>query len=587
MSIKVNSLIFSRSFFPRSSLQKHILFPRIAPISSSKTYSFTVFKRNLVTHIANPNDNTINCTVIDDTGNIRSMSKRFNKMDFLKSCNLYPRDLRKIDNTSIDIIPSIAVRKNCILVNLLHIKSIIKKDEIFIFDSSDLSSIKKLSLFIYDLQDKLKINMHQNISFEFKVLESILINVLLVLENDLNQHSSEIKQILKGLENEIDRRKLRDLLIHSKSISDFYQRSTLIRDVLDDLLDNDDDLRGMYLSKNSNNILHCNDGTRHQLANIIANNTPSVPVITSKHASTVNEYSSNSNITKKSDTKETKSDTDDNDTDEIEFLVENYYKQCDEFVQQASSLISDIKSTEQIVNIILDSNRNSLMLYDLKITIYTLGFTVATTIPAFYGMNLKNFIEESNYGLVGIVSISVLLAIFITKLSFSKLRNVQRKTMMIHPLFKNEDISSNLIVPKNVKKASNNLYGINSTGNANAKSPGKQILSPSSSTLGSSFSIKSLKNKFYDTTGLGVSGNLVYNTEKLHNQLPRPSETNNGWINFYLKTKGQTTEILDKIKLFNVKKSKRLPKGNLNNKRNRINNLKSWRWLTNNRQEKP
>ena len=111
--------------------------------------------------------------------------------------------------------------------------------------------------------------------------------------------------------------------------------------------------------------------------------------------------------------------------DEIELILESYYRQCDEFVQQAGSLLNDIKATEEIVNIILDANRNSLMLFELKITVYTLGFTVATLLPAFYGMNLKNYIEESNWGFGMVVVFSIVQGLAITWLNFKKLHKVQ------------------------------------------------------------------------------------------------------------------------------------------------------------------
>lgn len=80
-------------------------------------------------------------------------------------------------------------------------------------------------------------------------------------------------------------------------------------------------------------------------------------------------------------------------------LLESYYKHCDEIVQTVDNLVSNIRSTEEIINIILDSNRNSLMLLDLKFQIGTLGLGAGAFISALYGMNLQNFIEETNWGL--------------------------------------------------------------------------------------------------------------------------------------------------------------------------------------------
>lgn len=55
--------------------------------------------------------------------------------------------------------------------------------------------------------------------------------------------------------------------------------------------------------------------------------------------------------------------------DEVELLLEAYVKQVDGIVQEADQLASNMRNTEEIVNIILDANRNSLMLLDLKVPI--------------------------------------------------------------------------------------------------------------------------------------------------------------------------------------------------------------------------
>lgn len=322
-----------------------------------------------------PNDSFVSCTTFDMKGNIKTVSKKYPKMKFLKDNHLFPRDFRKIDTSSIDVVPLIMVRSpHAILVNLLHIKAIIKKDTVMIFDTSTPSIATKLGLFMYDLEMKLKLPSG-NMCYEFRALESILISVMSYLEAELSVHRTSCGLILSELEDEIDRNKLQQLLIDSKKLSSFYQKAVLIRDVLEELLENDEDLAGMYLSSPK------------------------------KFDTSIENY------------------------EDLEMMIESYYNQCDEFVQQAGSLINDIKATEEIVNIILDANRNSLMLFELKVTVYTLGFTVATLVPAFYGMNLKNYIEESQYGFGAVVVLSIIQGLLITIMNFRRLNSVQKLTM--------------------------------------------------------------------------------------------------------------------------------------------------------------
>ncbi|KAG5416847.1 MRS2 [Candida metapsilosis] len=326
-----------------------------------------------------PSDLYVSCTVFDSKGNITSVSRKYPKMQFLKENHLFPRDLRKIDTSSIDVVPTIMIRpSNAILVNLLYIKAIIKKNSVMVFDTSNSEVATKLGILMYDLEMKLKASSNStSMPYEFRALESILVSVMSYLEAEIKTYISSCGMILGELENQVDRKKLQELLIRSKQLSSFHQKALLIRDVLEELLENDEDLAGMYLSKPK---VLGNEGEESY--------------------------------------------------DDLEMILESYYRQCDECVQQAGSLLNDIRATEEIVNIILDANRNSLMLFELKVTVYTLGITVATLIPAFYGMNLKNYIEDSNLGFAAVVVFSLIQGGIITWFNFKKLHKVQRLTMM-------------------------------------------------------------------------------------------------------------------------------------------------------------
>ncbi|KAG7813817.1 hypothetical protein KL921_000091 [Ogataea angusta] len=348
-----------------------------------------------------PDSSDVSCTIFDASGNVVAVSKSFPKAKFLHENGLFPRDLRKIDSSNVDVAPIIAVRSNCILINLLHIKALVKADSVLVFDTANSEAASKLSLFMYDLEAKLKVKTvhgttNVNQSYEFRALESILINVMAVLETELQQHLRVCTKILNHLDTEIDREKLRDLLVNSKKLTTFYQKSLLIKNVLDELLDNDDDLESMYLSERS----VYGGPFRQEELRIDGNG--------SKDHESVNMS------------------MDELDTGEIEMLLESYYKQCDEIVQQAETLINDIKSTEEIVNIILDANRNSLMVFELKISIYTMGATVATLAPALYGMNLKNYLEESEFAFGAVVFFSVVAGAAMVVNSFRHLKNVQK-----------------------------------------------------------------------------------------------------------------------------------------------------------------
>jgi len=81
------------------------------------------------------------------------------------------------------------------------------------------------------------------------------------------------------------------------------------------------------------------------------------------------------------------------------------------------------------VKAILDANRNSLMLLDLKFSIGTLGIGSGAFIAALYGMNLKNFIEESDVGFLGVTGWCFIFAGMVCGYGLTKLRKVQRISM--------------------------------------------------------------------------------------------------------------------------------------------------------------
>ena len=69
------------------------------------------------------------------------------------------------------------------------------------------------------------------------------------------------------------------------------------------------------------------------------------------------------------------------------------------------------------------------MLLDLKFSIGTLGIGSGAFVASLYGMNLKNFLEESDLGFWGVSAWSALFAAFVWAYGLKKLRRVQRVSM--------------------------------------------------------------------------------------------------------------------------------------------------------------
>jgi magnesium transporter len=151
---------------------------------------------------------------------------------------------------------------------------------------------------MYDLEGKLQLReggSANTLPYEFRALEAVLISVTSALEGEFEGVREPVVQVLRELEEDIDRNKLRHLLIYSKKLGTFEQKARLVRDAIDDLLEADDDLSDMYLTEKANGV------TREE-----------------------------------------------DDHTEVEMLLESYHKVCDEIVQASSNLVSNIRNTEEM-----------------------------------------------------------------------------------------------------------------------------------------------------------------------------------------------------------------------------------------------
>ncbi|TDZ21060.1 Mitochondrial inner membrane magnesium transporter MRS2 [Colletotrichum orbiculare MAFF 240422] len=320
----------------------------------------------------------LRCTEVDENGEVILVDGEFKKTELIAKYGLLPRDLRKIDSSNL---PHILIRQSAILLNLLHLKVLIKKDRVLLFDVYGSKTSYPQSAFMYDLQGKLKQKNTQGgvntLPYEFRALEAVLTSVTSELEADFESVRDPVIRVLSELEDDIDRHKLRILLILSKRVSTFEQKAKLVRDAIEELLEADDDLTAMYLTEKA-----------HDLYRGVDDHT------------------------------------------EIELLLESYNKLCDEIVQEAQNLVSSIRNTEEIIRAILDANRNSLMLLDLKFSVGTLGLAMGTFLAGLYGMNLENFIEETNWGFLGVTAVSSVCSLIVCWYGLVKLRKVQRVKMM-------------------------------------------------------------------------------------------------------------------------------------------------------------
>lgn len=258
------------------------------------------------------NELKMRCTELDEHGNVTLVSGEFKKSELIAKVRLecvqgqdealtrlqyglLPRDLRKIDSS---LLPHILVRPSAILINLLNLRVLLKHNRVLVFDAYGTTDSKSQSVFMYDLDLKLRQKESPatgTLAYEFRALEAVLISVTLSLEKEFEGVSEPVVKVLRDLEEDIDRDKLRYLLIYSKRLGSFEQKARLVRNALEELLEADDDLSAMYLSEKAEGKLR-----------------------------------------------------DENNHTEVEMLLESYHKVADEIVQAAENLVSSIRNTEEM-----------------------------------------------------------------------------------------------------------------------------------------------------------------------------------------------------------------------------------------------
>ncbi|KAL3955082.1 hypothetical protein ACCO45_010645 [Purpureocillium lilacinum] len=95
----------------------------------------------------------LRCTEVDENGKVILVDGEFKKTELIAKYGLLPRDLRKIDSSNL---PHILIRPSAILLNLLHLKVLIKHDRVLLFDVYGSKTSYPQSAFMYDLQGKLQ-----------------------------------------------------------------------------------------------------------------------------------------------------------------------------------------------------------------------------------------------------------------------------------------------------------------------------------------------------------------------------------------------------------------------------------------------
>lgn len=348
-------------------------------INRETSFNQEVFNLSLALSRNRMNDATeLRCMALNADGSVKHSELRGTKADVAKQYGLDGRDLRNVDLVS-EGIPHVLVRPSTIFISMFTLRLLVRSDEVllFILPIED-SDVKVQDVFLKDLQSKLDSNLQSGLvtklPYELRVVDAALASVIATLEAEHILIRREVKESLNdSTREELAHSVLRGLQDHGKRLVAIGQRARQVRSALQELLSSDEDMATMYLSDNQ-------FGKRHAIQ----------------------------------------------DHQDVEYLLEAYYKNADAIAESANALLEDVNRTTNTTLSILDVRRNQIMIFEAKLEICMLGFAVPTFVAGLFGMNVINYFEESAYAFAVLVGASVMGTALISKYGMWKLNKYRK-----------------------------------------------------------------------------------------------------------------------------------------------------------------
>ncbi|GAA0148314.1 RNA splicing factor [Lithospermum erythrorhizon] len=337
---------------------------------------------------------------------------------------IHARDLRIIDPL-LNYPSTILGRERAIVLNLEYIKAIVTSEEVLLRDPLD----ENVTPVVEELRRRLK-PVHANTEdhggerelaaqhdvetgeedespFEFRALEVALEAICSYLSARTIELETAVYPALDLLTSKISSRNLDRVRKLKSQMTRLTGRVQKVRDELEQLLDDDDDMADLYLSRK-------NAGPSSPVSGFgAANWFLSSPTIGSK----ISRVSKASVATNRGD---------DNDIEDLEMLLEAYFMQIDGTFNKLSTLREYIDNTEDYINIQLDNHRNQLIQLELFLSAGTVCMSIYSLIAGIFGMNIPYTWNDQSYTFkwVVIVSAAITAMVFILIISYARYKGL-------------------------------------------------------------------------------------------------------------------------------------------------------------------
>lgn len=309
--------------------------------------------------------------------NVKPRMLHLQKADAAASLGLMVRDLRAVDATFRSSSPTIVSRDAGIIVHLEHIRVIITKDRVLVFDPAN----PDVQAFVPRLEARL-LSVTHPMPFELRALEGVLVDVCASLNAQLGTLTPSIDLVLDTLSSTTDfggntvQHCLDRLLPLENALNEFSVKVDQIRNALHEVLASDEDMSMMYLTA----------------------------FYDTGHRRRVDQH------------------------DEVEMMLENYIKQIDTVHSELTSTLRAVKATENVTQIRLDAMRNRILRLEVFLNLGAVSVATGGLVAGAFGMNLKTGIEETSgmFLIVSGMAVGVSLLTFRLSLAYLRYRHLFR-----------------------------------------------------------------------------------------------------------------------------------------------------------------
>ncbi|GLJ12196.1 hypothetical protein SUGI_0186450 [Cryptomeria japonica] len=319
----------------------------------------------------------------------------------MKRVSIPARDLR-ILGPVFSHSANILAREKAMVVNLEFIKAIVTAEEIFLLDPLNQAVLQ----FVDQLRQQLPCKISSKIQgsnstgqkeksgtcastspgpwlpvpealdglqyelpFEFRVLEIALEVVCTYMDTNVAELEREAYPVLDELVRNVSTKNLEHVRSLKSNLTHLLARAQKVRDELEHLLDNDEDMADLYLTRKYLQ--------NQQLEASVTAGGPSGLAITPKLSRSLSAPSFIDSVS-----------GDEDEVEDLEMLLEAYFMQLDGTGNKILSVREYIDDTEDYVNIQLDNHRNELIQFQLTLAIASFVIVLPTVLAGILGMNI-------------------------------------------------------------------------------------------------------------------------------------------------------------------------------------------------------